>query len=622
MARKTSNKLAGAMAGYGPYSPPPYYDRKPLYERMKWDRDVMVPMRDGVRICVDIYRPDAKGKFPALLAYAPHNKDMQTPDSCENSGPQPAWSPLWFGHQEAGDSRFFTSRGYAHVVGNPRGIGKSEDGGDVEDPWIGAHWDLYDLIEWIAGQPWCDGNVGMIGISAYGGNQFHAAKLRPPHLKAIFPCDPCAAYGRGLLGFRDLYPGGVLHLLIYFLDPTGVAHMTRGRPGRLPPEKERLWREAMNNQDYRMYGNLYNVLTQKGQHTPYIFDLLLNPYDTEEEVKETEADFRKINIPLYTGAGWYAYTYKLHIQGCQNWFAGVKTKAKKLLLTGPAHLERPWHSYHREVLRWYDHWLKGMDTGILDEPPVKYWVMGENKWRFGGDWPLPETRWTKFYLHSWERLRVEPFSPGSRDGQEAPDAFVQMPLTQTRRVAGLRYVTDPLPDDTLVAGPSALYLHASIDQDDTNWIVILKDVGPDVSVRTAREGENEVPEDLCERELVRGWLKASHRALDPKRSKPWKPWHPLTRKAQKPVVPGEINEYAIEILATANLFKAGHRICIEITSMDVPTGTAGFTNVEYISYHVCSSKTTLHKIYHSEKHPSYLLLPIVPTGSGKEYGAY
>lgn len=612
-----ANKLDGQPepeTGHDPHSPPPHYDRKPEYDAMHWDRDIMIPMRDGVRICADVYRPDARAKFPALLAYAPHNKDLQTPEACEKApaiGPQPAWSAWWLGAQEAGDTRFFVSRGYVHVVANPRGVGKSEDGGIADTPWLGSKMDLYDVIEWIAKQSWSDGNVGMIGISAFGGAQFHAAKLRPPHLKAIFPYDPCSAFG-GMRGFRDLYPGGVLHLTMYFLDQLGVAHEIRGRPAALPEDRERLWQEAMSNPDYRMYLNLYNVLTQKGQHTPAMFEYLLEPYDTEESVRASEADFEQVELPVYTGAGWYAYTYKLHLQGCQHWFSGIKTKKKKLLFTGPAHLERPWHSFHSEVLRWYDHWLKRMDTGIMDEPRVKYWVMGANHWRSGDDWPLPETKWTKFYLHSWERLREDPFVPSSRDAYEEPDAFVQMPPTQTRRVQKLRYMTDPLPHDVLIAGPSALYLFAAIDQEDTNWIVILKDVGPDVSVRTAREGETQIPEDLAERELVRGWLKASHRALDANRSKPWKPWHPLTRKAQKPVVPGEINEYAVEILATANLFKAGHRICVEITSMDMPTGTAGFTNVEYISYHVCSSKTTLHKIYHSAKYPSHLLLPVIP----------
>ena len=126
-------------------------------------------------------------------------------------------------------------------------------------------------------------------------------------------------------------------------------------------------------------------------------------------------------------------------------------------------------------------------------------------------------------------------------------------------------------------------------------------------MRTARDGERELPADLKERELTRGWLKASHRALDPKRSKPWRPWHPLTRAAQQKVTPGEITEYAIDILATANLFRRGHRICVEIASADMPSGVGGATNVEYVPNHIVSSKTTLHKIYHDAKRPSHLL---------------
>jgi len=157
-----------------------------------------------------------------------------------------------------------------------------------------------------------------------------------------------------------------------------------------------------------------------------------------------------------------------------------------------------------------------------------------------------------------------------------------------------------------------LNLFAAIDQDDTNWIVILKDLGPNSSVRTVREGERELPKDFPERELTRGWLKASHRALDPKRSKPWKPWHPLTRAAARPVASGEINEYAIEILATANLFKKDHRIAIEITCLDLPTGVAGATDAEYVPYHICSSRTTVHRIFHDVQRPSHLLLPVIP----------
>jgi putative CocE/NonD family hydrolase len=583
--------------------PPPFYDRAPAYAGMIRERDVYVPMRDGVRLCVDIYRPEAAEKFPALLAFAVYNKDMQGPDLAESLPPQPAWSALWTGPIEAGDTHFFVARGYVHVIGGPRGIGKSEGGGSRE-------WDCYDLIEWIAKQPWCDGNVGMVGISGFGAEQVAVAKQQPPHLKAIFPFDPRGAYGH-LGGFRHEYPGGVLHLFRYLLGHFSAQHQNKGQPGPLPPDKEKQWTEAMNNPDYRMYPHLFNVLAQKGQHMPAYFDLLIDPFDKTETVEKSETEFAKIKVPTYTGSGWYGLTYKTHLNGAQTYFEKIAAP-KKMMFGGPAHLERPFHSFHHEILKWHDRWLKGLDTGVMAEPPVKFWVMGANEWRFADDWPLPETRWTKFYLRSWNRLSPAAFVPASSDDEQPPDAFVQMPPTQTNEIQKLRFQSDPLPQDLLVAGPIVLNLFAAIDQADTNWIVILKDVGPDVSVRSAREGERNIPQDLPEREITRGWLKASHRAVDPARSKPGRPWHPLTREAWRPVEPGGVEEYAIEIMATANLFRRGHRICIDITSLDLPTGVGGATDVEYIPNHICSSQTTLHLIYHDTKRPSHLLLPVIP----------
>src|SRR5260221_436166 len=584
-------------------SPPGNYDRTPGDYGMIAEKDVAVPMRDGVNLSIDIYRPDSEEKFPALLAFSIYNKDMQGPDVAKTLPPQPAWSSLWAGLLEAGDTKFFVSRGYVHIIGSSRGVGKSDGGGSRQ-------WDSYDLIEWIAAQPWCDANVGMVGISGFGAEQLHVARQNPPHLKAIFPLDPRGAYGT-LGGFREEYPGGVLHLFRYLIMHFAAMHQTKGKPGMLPPEREALWQEGMNNPDNRMYPHIFNVLTQKGQHMPPYFDLLIDPYDKEAAVRDAEQSLERIKVPTYTGSGWYAYTYKTHLNGAQNYFEKI-TAPKKLMFLGPAHLERPFHSLHGEILRWHDHWLKNIDTGIMSDPPVRYWVMGANEWRCGADWPLPETQWTKFYLNSWERLQATPFTPSSVDDELPADAFAPMPPTQTNAVQKLRYMTDPLPEDLLVPGPSVLNLFAAIDQDDTNWIVSLKDVGPDGSVRTVREGERDLPRDLHERELTRGWLKASHRAVDPVRSKPWRPWHPLTRQAQKKVVPGEITEYAIEILATANLFRRGHRICIDIATADMPTGVGGATNAEYVPNHIVSSKTTLHKIYHDGKRPSHLLLPVIP----------
>jgi putative CocE/NonD family hydrolase len=586
---------------------PVQYDRPPGDHDLLAEKDLRVLMRDGVEIAVDVYRPKVVERVPALLAFSIHNKDLQGPEPAQASLTQPAWSMLWTGPAEAGDTRFFVSRGYAHVIGNPRGIGKSQAGGS-------RAFDSYDLIEWIAAQEWCDGNVGMVGISGFGAEQLMAAKLHPPHLKAIFPFDPRGAYGEAG-GFRDEYPGGVIHLFRFLLQVYAAAHQQKGAPGPLSPEREKLWQAAIANPDFKMYPHVYNVLALKGQHFPAYFEILIDPYDKEEAVRKSEAEFSKINIPAYLGSGWYGYTYKTHLNGAQNWFRQITNAPKKLLLAGPAHLDRPVKAFHQEMLRWYDQWLKGIDTGILDDPPVRFWVMGANEWRSGGDWPLPETEWVKFYLRGWERLTADPFVPASADDYEAPDAFVQMPPSQTNRVQKLRYLSEPLARDLTIAGPSVLNLYASIDQDDTNWIVILKDLGPDVGVQSAREGERDITPGLHERELTRGWLKASHRAVDPTRSLPGRPWHPLTRAAQSPVVPGEINEYAIEIMATANAFKQGHRICLEITSLDLATGVGSATNAEYIPYHICSSRTVLHRIFHDPAHPSHLLLPVIPNSS-------
>ena len=156
-----------------------------LYTGMKSMKDVYVTMRDGCKLCIDIYLPDGEGPFPALLSFGLHNKDLLDADYSAALPPQPAWSHFWFGNIESGDTKFYTSRGYVHVTAQARGAGKSGPGTPLE-----AQFDHYDLIEWMAEQDWCDGNIGMVGLSNFGLNQVMAAMAQPPHLKAIFPQDP------------------------------------------------------------------------------------------------------------------------------------------------------------------------------------------------------------------------------------------------------------------------------------------------------------------------------------------------------------------------------------------------------------------------------------------------
>ena len=463
----------------------------------------------------------------------------------------------------------------------------------------------------MAVQDWCDGNIGMVGLSNFGVNQLMAASKQPPHLKAIFPQDPGWCYGF----YREINLGGVMNTLFYHLDHMSVDHMTRDIPPDLPEDINVLWEKAMENNDYKMYKNIYNLLTLKGQSNPLgmFFPFLLYPYDRPDEyIPMTKHKIDNIKIPVYTGSGQYAIDYHFHWQGAQNWYKELQDVPKKLTLGGPAHQERPFHALeiHNEMMKWYDYWLKGIDTGVMEEPPVRYWVTGENKWRYASNWPVPETKWTPLYFDSWERLRTEPVDVDAFDGANIPDTFVQMPPTLTNNIEKLRYMTDPLPEDVTIAGPISTTFFAAIDSDDTNWFVELKDLGPDTTDRTGREGEWCVP-NLPEKYLTKGMLKASMRELDEELSTPYKPWHKLTIEAEKKVVPGEINEYNVEVMSVCHTFKAGHRICVEISCLDLPDGASCVCKTEYIPYHICRNATVRHDIYRDGIHPSRILLPII-----------
>jgi hypothetical protein len=243
------------------------------------------------------------------------------------------------------------------------------------------------------------------------------------------------------------------------------------------------------------------------------------------------------------------------------------------------------------MLRWYYYWLKGIDTGIMEEPPIKIFVEGIKQWRYENEWPLKRTVWTKFYLRPRGQLSMEPESLNTES--VPPDGFYQAPLTVAPGIQALRWSSPPMLEDTEITGPAALYLYASIDTEDTNFIVKLYDVGP--------EG-NRV-------QLSTGWLKASHREIDEKKSRPWRPHHPHTRSV--PVVPGEVNEYAIRIYSMSNVFKAGHRIELELSSQESLTDAA-MALLPPDSFHLPSGRATTHKIYRDRHHPSHLLLPIIP----------
>jgi len=548
---------------------------QPIYQ-IKSEYDVYVKMRDGVRLCVDVYRPAAEGRFPALLGMSAFGKTIQVRhwDKSINA--------------EAGDPNYLVPRGYAHVVADVRGSCQSE--GELHCIHSKQEQeDGYDLVEWIAQQPWCDGNVGMVGPSYYGLMQMLVAGQQPPHLKAIFAYDSPGDWYR-----EGAYEGGILS--DFFINVASKYPIRKFVPAvereNSPETLDRIIKERENDPEIKFNSRFLNILKNRWLN-PVFFDLLMHPTDGPfywERSPYTKYD--KIKIPVYTGSGWYGYTIT-HLTGAFRNYAGVKGP-KKMIISGPYFrgIDHPfalsWREYHDLLIRWYDYWLKGIDTKIMDEPPIKIFVMGVNQFRYENEWPLARTAWTKLYLRPMGRLSDQPETV-----MDEPHCFVQMPPRMTNVMQSLKYTSPPLAQPIEVTGPIALYLYASIDQEDTNWIAALKDVYPDGSTV----------------ELTRGWLKASHRALDPEKSKPWLPYH--THVNPEPVKPGKIYEYAIEIRPTSNVFGAGHCIQLEICNIDFPPPIY-ITERGAQTYHLACSKTVLHKIYCNEEYQSHLLLPIIP----------
>lgn len=554
---------------------------QPQYE-MIVEKNVMVPARDGVRLAVDVYRPRAPGVFPALVGLSPYGKELQAlllpPQTIGESA-------VWDGNIEAGDIPFFVSRGYVHIIGDLRGSGASD--GEFEGHFNRSEGeDGYDVVEWAAQQPWCDGNVGMVGRSYFAQVQVATAIQAPPHLKAICPISEFSDF------YRDMaYHGGVPAIFLYGLwdGRGGTSGCARKNPvsvmikNSTPDELAAARDAALANPDIANYPNLFHLLHYPDKNPPY-FDVLLNPYDGPfHRERSTYPAIDRVKVPVLLGGSFG----NINAKSCWKTYAGLKS-VKRLIVSGKSMADRPWREDHELALRWYDHWLKGNDTGIMDEAPIRFFVFGEDQWRDADTWPLPGTEWRKFYLQGRGRIGFAP-----ETANEDPDSFLQEPLHLTKRKGGLKYETLPLASGVTLIGPAEFNLFASIDQPDTNWIIKLALVRADGSAQ----------------HLGTSYLKASHREIDAAKSSPGRPFHPHTRSI--PALPGEVVEYRIELDPLACVFKAGSRLRLTIESME---SAIDEEMIKHYHPHLCSSRMTLHKIYRNARYPSHLLLPVIAGG--------
>ena len=530
------------------------------------EKDVMVEMRDGVHLAVDIYRPDAEGQFPAILSYAFWGKELQ---EITRWLPEQQYydTPFWDGCIEAGAIDYYVERGYVRVIPEPRATGNSE--GDTRGTWT----DKYDTIEWIAEQEWCDGNVGMLGACIYAGEQLWTAQEETPEaLKCIVPWENIAGTGD--------YFHGIFDCMMMSIGTARHSNDSLAPGSRLPatiPDFPEAWiEEALNDPDIKYNGRWYSIIRYPWT-SPSVYSGLISSL---HPTPGWPSRLGNVIIPTYMSTPWNENLYT-H-QTFEAWDAiSTPLPNKKLFLWPSKAPGRPFVAYSDEALRWFDYWLKGIDTGILDEPPIKMFVMGENKWRFENEWPLERTVWTEFYLQPGGGLWTTQV-----DGNPPPESFTQPAPYLDPTVYCLTYTTAPLEEDLEITGPVTLYLHAAISIDDTNWMVDLVDVDP--------EGNRML--------VTQGYLAAEQRALDEAKSLLYQPIH--LKQDPVPVPPGEVIEYAITLYPTSNVFKEGHSMQLIIRNQDDLLSKLGIWGV----YKLPFMQTVTHEIYWD----SYLLLPVIP----------
>jgi predicted acyl esterase len=548
---------------------------------MSREVDQAVPLRGGGRLLADIYRPAGPGTFPVLIAASPYPRQIQ------DLGAPTAII-------EAGNSEFFVSRGYVHVIANLRGTGGSSGEFGLFDEQ--ERQDLYDLVEWAAEQPWSSGKIGMIGISYFAIAQVGAAAGRPPHLTAIFPFEVTsdlyeAAYHNGLFSSSFMTP---------WLTMIGVT----------APGTDALWRGRIANAARRVLGeprvhrkvgsingeSAKSVLRliMKAPYQPHPWDDLWRAVAADHQVRDEFWDQRtvlpelsQVDIPVYLGCDWD--NVPMHLPGTfSTWAALARNPDVRMALLPAGATTWPWESMHVEALAWFDHWLKDRDTGILDGPRVRYWLPGAEEWRTSDAWP-PPAEYRELGLGADGALSAEP-----RDGSREL-LCLGAGLGRPRRAARsdppavLHWETGPLAAGLDVAGDIELRLSATSTAIDTAWIVMLRDIAPDGTVT----------------DITGGWLRASLREVDPDHSRPGAPAVPCRSPQAVPV--GEPADYRIPLVPGARRFAAGHRIQLMITSDDQPKGVPVF-----LGYRHAPVGTTARNTIHAA---SRLLLPVLPGSS-------
>ena len=576
---------------------------------MKVEIGVPVPARDGARLYADVYRPDTNDRFPVLLQRTPYNK------------------ALAYARAGVVDALRAVSHGFAVVIQDTRGRYTSD--GEFY-PFLNEIDDGYDTVEWCAAQPWSTGKVGTYGSSYVGATQWLAAVSRPPSLAAIAPRITASDYHEGWT-----YQGGAFALgfaVSWTLGQLALANIAKiSRDKSLPSDIGASLVGAVDG----MEEILQLLPTEefphfKGGIAPYFYDWLAHPIaDDYWKRWKIEDHHDQITVPALNVGGWH----DIFLKGTLRNYMGMREKgATETSRTGQKLVVGAWnHGSTRGAgfsgdtyfgvrsdvaaidlpglfLRWYDYWLKGIDNGIMDEPPVRLFVMGENLWRNEQEWPLARTQYVDYYFHSDGRantLNGDGSLSSDSPGTEPPDVFLYDPRSPVPTKGGglccnatvlaggpfdqrsiearqdvLVYTSPELGEDLEVTGPVTVTLYAATSALDTDFTAKLVDVCP----------------CGCTRSLADGIIRARYRE---------------SLAAAKLVEPGSVYEYTIDLVATSNVFKAGHRIRVDLSSSNFPrfdrnpnTGREPWQEVEL--------KPAVQTVLHTGQHASRITLPVIP----------
>ena len=548
--------------------------------------DVKVPMRDGVNLSADIYFPRGEqGPFPVILTRTPY--DNMTEESLE-----------------AG--RFYPQHGYVLVAQDVRG--RNDSDGDFY-PYLNDFNDGHDTVEWIGAQPWCDGNVGMVGASYVGYVQWQAASMGSSYLKAIVP----RVIGANMYE-TGWYQGGAFHL--------GTAAMWAMRyDGRTRQDIfDYNWEQLFKKLP------LAELDREAGKDVHFFRDWIAHPdYDDYWRAQSIEERYPNIKVPVLQIGGWY----DVLVRGTFHHFTEMrKHGGSELARQNQRAVVGPWiHSacsttfageldfgaismldLQEVELRWFDHWLKGKDNGAERDAPLRLFVMGSNEWRDENEWPLARTQFTPYYFHSGggaNSLEGDGSLSTVPPADEPADGFVYNPAFPVPTRGGntccnpelvpwgvydqrpieyrndvLVYTSEPLEEDLEVTGPISVTLYASTDGRDTDFTAKLVDVHPDGYAV-----------NLCDN-IMRARYHES-------------------REYQTLLEPGRVYEFTIDLWMTSNVFLKGHRIRVDVSSSNFPrfdrnpnTGNPFGQDAELRVAH--------QTIVHDEAHPSHILLPVIP----------